>query len=175
MPFHPPQAGRPARSPTIVLVPGWEVPYESYGRTTIRYVAVGFLSLATLVMMSGLVFDSPTSLTAWLMAPLFFAAFVTFGWRLALVGVWIGERGIRVTMVVRTRVVRWAEFDRVWLGPATGYDALALWISTRDGANIETPIWRQGTRVMHRNRTKLPPHELSGLMERLRAEARLNS
>jgi len=68
-----------------------------------------------------------------------------------------------------------AEFDRVWLARATGYHALALWISVRDGPDIETPVWREGTRVMHRNRTKLQQPELSRLMERLRAEARLNS
>jgi hypothetical protein len=98
-------------------------------------------------------------------------------WRIGLVGVWIGEQGIRVNMVIRTRLVPWPEFDRVWLGPATGYDGLAMWISTRAGADIETPVWRADSRIVRRqrNRTRLEQHQLSALMERLRTEARRRS
>ena len=48
-------------------------------------------------------------------------------------------------------------------------------LTTRDGHEIETPIWRAGSRIAHRNRTKLPRENLSRSMERLRAEARLNT
>jgi hypothetical protein len=65
-------------------------------------------------------------------------------------------------MVGRTRVVPWPEFDRVWLAPAAGHNALALWISVRDGPDIETPVGREAIRVMHRNRTILQQSESVG-------------
>jgi hypothetical protein len=156
-------------------MPRWEVPYESPDRTLLRYLVATVLALATLCPLGALLFGGARHWAMWIVGPLLVAAFITFMWRIAMVGVWTGARGVKVAMVVRTRIVPWPEFDRVWLGPATGFDALALWISTRDGREIETPIWREGTRVAHRNRTKLAQDELSRLMERLRAEARLNT
>ena len=158
-------------------VPLWEVPYESDGRTLVRYVFGIVFSLTMLVPLGALA-GSPEnrgSPVGWIAAVVLIPAAVTLAWRLVLVGVWTGEQGVRVNTVVRTRRVPWAELDRVWLAPATGYDALALWISDRGGADIETPIWRTGTRVVHRNRTKLRQPELARLMEHLRAVARLSS
>ena len=89
-------------------------------------------------------------------------------------------RGRTIGLVPRREVPQWEvpyESDGRtlvrYVAPATGYDALALRISDRGGADIETPIWRTGTRVVHRNRTKLRQPGLARLMEHLRAGARL--
>lgn len=156
-------------------MPGWEVPYESRGRTMVRFGFASMMTLCVFILLSTVPFRDPSRLSSWIVGFLLAAFFSTMAWRFVLVGVWIGDRGIKVNMVLRTRVVPWPEFDRVWLAPATGYNALALWISVRDGRDIETPVWREGTRVVHRNRTKLQQPEISRLMERLRAEARLAS
>ena len=161
--------------PILGLMPRWEVPYESQVRTVLRFGFASMATLWTLFLVAGLPLSHPSWLSSWIVGILLATFFITTAWRVVLVGVWIGDQGIKVNMVARTRVVRWSEFDRVWLAPATGYDALALWISTCDGRDIETPVWRSGTRVSHRNRTKLQQPELSRLMERLRVEARLNS
>lgn len=153
-------------------MPRWEVPYESSARTLVRFGFAWAATLWSLLVVGGLPFSDPSSLSAWIAGFLLAALFITVAWRIVLVGVWVGDRGVKVNMVAWTRVVRWSEVDRVWLAPATGYDALALWISVRDGRDIETPVWRTGTRVRHRNRTKLQQQQLSRLMERLRAEAR---
>ena len=154
-------------------MPRWEVPYESHLRTRVRLGFASMATLWTLFLVGGLPLSSSGSLGLWIASVVLATLFITMAWRIVLVGVWIGDQAVKVNMVTRTRVVRWAEFERIWLAPATGYDALALWISTRDGRDIETPVWRVGTRVWHRNRTKLPQQEISRLMERLRTEAQL--
>jgi hypothetical protein len=161
--------------PILGIMPRWEVPYESPARTAVRFGFASMATLWTLFLVAGLPLSDPSSLSSWIFGIVLAAFFITAAWRIVLVGVWIGDHGIKVNMVARTCVVRWSKFDRVWLAPATGYDALALWISTTDGRDIETPLWRVGTRVWHRNRTKLSQQELSRLMERLRIEARLDS
>lgn len=154
----------------------WEVPYESPGRTLVRYAFGAVFSLSMALPLGALAWSSDRrSWAGWITALLLIPAAVTLAWRIVLVGVWIGDQGVRVSTVVRSRRVPWPEFDRVWLAPATGYDALAMWISTRDGVDIETPIWRAGSRTVHRNRASLRQPELSRLMERLRAGARLSS
>lgn len=150
----------------------WEVPYGSPDGALVRYVFATIVSLAALCPLGWLVLGGPRPWPAWLAVPLFVAAFVTLVWRVVLVGVWVGAAGVRVRMVHRTRTVPWSRLDRVWIAPATGYDALALWISVLDGPDVETPVWRAGPGAVHKNRTKLPQDELAALMELLRAGAR---
>ncbi|GAA2609861.1 hypothetical protein [Paractinoplanes durhamensis] len=156
-------------------MPRWEVPYESPDRTLIRYVFALLFSIGVLAPLCALTFSDKQSWVTWVVGPLLVATTITLVWRIVLVGVWIGDRGVKISMIVRTRVVPWPELDRVWLAPATGFDALALWISVRNGPDIETAIWRANSPAVHRNRAKLEQPELSALMERLRAEAQRHS
>lgn len=102
-------------------------------------------------------------------------AFVTLWqtmlWRITLVGVLVGERGIKIRDVLRTHVVPWSDVERVWAGPARKYDAWQLWVSTPD-RDLETPIWRKGSRARHRNRIVLSPEEFASVLNILAAEAR---
>ncbi|MEU4241878.1 hypothetical protein [Actinoplanes sp. NPDC026619] len=153
-------------------MPRWEVPYESPDRTLTRYVGATVFSMAGFLPLCVLTLGDPSQPLSWIAGLLLGTAFITVAWRVSLIGVWVGARGVKISMVLRTRVVPWADFDRVWLGPATGHDALALWISDRHGAEIETPIWRANSPAAHKNRTRLEQDQLSGLMERLRTQAR---
>jgi hypothetical protein len=155
-------------------MPRWEVPYESADRTFARYIFATVFTLAAFGPLGVIAAENPGSPVGWIAGLLLATLFITVAWRVSMVGVWIGDRGVRVSTVARTRVVPWADLDRVWLAPAANYDALALWISLRDGTELETPIWRAGSPAIHRNRTKLRQDELSALVERLRAEAGRN-
>ena len=88
-----------------------------------------------------------------------------------LVGVLVGERGIKIRGVLRTHVVAWADVERVWAGPAAAHDAWQLWVST-PGRDLETPIWRKGFRARHRNRVVLSPEEFASVLNILAAGVR---
>jgi len=93
-------------------------------------------------------------------------------WRIVGVGLYVGDRGVKVRSVWRTRVLPWRRIDRAWAGPATGYEAWAIWISaTEPRVVVETPIWRKGTRVRHRNRHKVDSVMFARLLGELNAEA----
>lgn len=101
----------------------------------------------------------------------FYAGWLFFLWRIAMVGVQVGPRGVRVRRVHRTDVIAWADVDRIWIGQSEHYDAITIWITTVAGKHVETPLWRKGTRTRHRNRVRLEPDDFYQVFVRLNAGA----
>ncbi len=91
------------------------------------------------------------------------ALWETLLWRVVLVGVLVGERGIKIRGLLRTHVVAWPDVERVWAGPAAAYDAWQPWVST-PGRDLGTLIWRKGSRARHRNRIVLSPEEFASVL-----------
>jgi hypothetical protein len=72
--------------PILRLMPRWEVPYQSRGRTQVR---CGFASTATvcpLILLGTLPFSDPSRLSSWIVGLLLAAFSVTMAWRLVLGG-----------------------------------------------------------------------------------------
>ncbi|GIH05611.1 hypothetical protein Rhe02_36780 [Rhizocola hellebori] len=89
-------------------------------------------------------------------------------WRIVLVGVYVGDAGVKIRMVLRSHVVPWPRLARAWAGQAAHYDAWQIWISTRDPErDLQTPIWRKGSRARHKNRILLSPHEFGAVLDEL--------
>jgi hypothetical protein len=136
----------------------------------LRYGVTALVSVAGLVPLLGLA----SARAGWggaVAGVAFVASWETVVWRIVLVGVLVGERGIKIRGVLRTHVVAWTDVERVWAGPAANYDAWQLWVST-SGRDLETPIWRKGSRARHRNRIFLSPDEFASVLNVLARGAR---
>jgi hypothetical protein len=95
-------------------------------------------------------------------------------WRAVLVGVYVGDHGIRVRRLARTHTVPWARVDRLWTGQADGYDAWQIWVTTREPQrHIPTPIWRHGSQSFHVNRIVLPADQFSAVLAALDPDRRV--
>jgi hypothetical protein len=104
-------------------------------------VVAGGISVAGLFPLCGFVVDEPPGVVG-------AAALVLFvmTWQVSL---W-------------PRVISWSDVTHVWAGQAAHYDAWQIWVSARDPErDVETPIWRRGSRASHRNRIVLSPHEFA--------------
>ncbi|MFD0596839.1 hypothetical protein ACFQZ4_35100 [Catellatospora coxensis] len=89
-------------------------------------------------------------------------------WRVALVGVYVGDDGIKIRHVWSTRVVPWAQLNRAWAGQADDFDAWQIWVSGGDPERDHpTPIWRAGSRARHRNRIVLDQQEFIAVLAAL--------
>jgi hypothetical protein len=89
-------------------------------------------------------------------------------WRVALVGVYVGDDGIKIRHVWSTQVVPWAQLNRAWAGQADDFDAWQIRVSGRDPERDHpTPIWRTGSRVRHRNRIVLDQQEFTAALAAL--------
>lgn len=96
-------------------------------------------------------------------------------WRTVLVGVYVNGFGVKVRKVAWTRVIPWSRMDRAWAGPAAHHDAWQIWITVRDPErDIETPLWRKGSRDRHGNRIVLEPGEFSLALEALDPRRRID-
>jgi hypothetical protein len=147
-------------------VSGWMRPYhrgvvDSDGYA-LRYGVAAVMSVGGLVPLLCLAWGRPGWWGAAVVVA-FVALWETVLWRVVLVGVLVGERGIKIRGVLWTHVVAWADVTRVWAGPAAAYDAWQLWAST-PGRDLETPIWRAGSRARHRNRIVLSSEEFASVL-----------
>jgi hypothetical protein len=150
---------------TIQGVPEWTRPYHEDRYPTV-YIVATLASAAGLLPVCGAMSQSVPvpGLIAVLVFSLLWQAVL---WRVVLVGLYVGDLGIKVRMVVRTTVVPWSRIVRARIGPATGNRrARAIWIVVRDSDDVETPIWQTG-RPYHRNRIKLPPQQQADLVSRI--------
>jgi hypothetical protein len=152
----------------------WVRPYEGDKDAlySLRYVVAGAMSVvAGLLPLSGLAAgDLPTA--ALPVIVLFVLTWQVVLWRVVLVGVYVGDDGIKIRMVLRTRVIPWSQVARAWAGRAAAYDAWQIWVSARDPErDFETPIWRQGSRARHRNRVVLQPSEFAAALAALQPRA----
>jgi hypothetical protein len=154
---------------TMRLMARWVRPYErdKVAIYALRNVVAGVMSVVGLVPLSGVaVGDLP--MAALPVVALFVLMWEVMLWRVALVGVYVSDYGIKIRMVLHTRVVTWSHVARAWAGQAANYDAWQIWVSTRDPErDFETPIWRRGSRVRHRNRIVLPPEEFAAILAAL--------
>jgi len=149
----------------------WTRPYDTGPSRTLTGVARLVAAVAGLLPLcgAGLAGVGPAGLVAVLGFVLLWEATV---WRTFGLGVSVGDQGVKVQMILRTTVVPWASVERAWAGPATGYDAWAIWISTSGPVSeVETPIWRRGSRSRARHRRKLDPVAFAALLDYLNAEA----
>jgi hypothetical protein len=150
-------------------MPRWVRPYggDQDDLYTRPYVVAGGMSVAGLFPLCGVVVGEPPG-AATLAIVLFVLMWEVVVWRVALVGVYVSDYGIKIRMVHRTRVIPWSHLTRAWAGQAANYDAWQIWVSTRDPErDFETPIWRRGSRVRHRNRILLPPEEFAAVLAAL--------
>lgn len=151
----------------------WVRPYGRDGLYALRYVVTGLMSVVPLGLLYDVAAGEPLPF-AW--PGIIYIGIVAYWevaiWRIALVGVYVSDFGVKVRMVTRTRVVPWSRIVRPWAGQAAHYDAWQIWISVRDPErdserDIETPLWRKGSRARHRNRILLPPDEFAATLEAL--------
>jgi hypothetical protein len=148
----------------------WTRPYGDEDESTIRYAVATVMSVLSLFVFCGAVFQAATPWAAIPLA-LFFGLFQAMVWRVLMVGLYIGDQGIKVRMLARTQVIAWSAVDHVWAGRASQFDAWAIWISVHGSErDIETPIWRRGSPARHRNREKLDATEFASIVGRLNAE-----
>ncbi|MFC6023714.1 PH domain-containing protein [Plantactinospora solaniradicis] len=140
-------------------MPAWERPYGPEG----PMLGVAALSILGLLPLCGFATAAEHYLWWQILVPvLFVALWQLVVWRVGLVGVLAGPGGIKVRHLARTRVIPWPAVRRIWIGPANGFDATTIWITaaTPEGEReIETPLWRSGSRARHKNRIRLAPDE----------------
>ncbi|MDG4825318.1 hypothetical protein O7635_26015 [Asanoa sp. WMMD1127] len=131
-----------------------------------RFVAAAAWSVVGLLPLCGVFSD-----IGWAVVAVPFAAlWQVVVWRSMLIGIYVGEDGIKVRSHWRTSVVPWARVERVWAGPADGYDAWQIWVTAREPhRDIPTPVWRRGSRAAARsgNHIVLPPDEFSAALAAL--------
>lgn len=155
------------------MATGWRKPYESELQHTLVSVAWLVAAVVGLVPLCGGVVTG-FGPVAWIVVLGFIALWETALWRAVGVGLYVSERGVKVQSILRTTVLPWASLDQAWAAPATGYGAWAIWISVSDPArDVETPIWRKGSRASHRNRRILDPDAFGALLDQLNSEAAL--
>jgi hypothetical protein len=150
-------------------VPDWYRPYESDRDDlyTLRYVVASAMSVAGLFPLCGLTMGD-VSLAGAAAAVLFVLTWEVVLWRVTLVGVYVSDYGIKIRKVHRTHVIPWSQVTRAWAGRAADYDAWQIWVSARDPErDIETPIWRRGSRARHRNRIVLSAEEFAAALAAL--------
>ncbi|MGS2619002.1 hypothetical protein ACVCAH_31405 [Micromonospora sp. LZ34] len=151
-------------------MPTWDRAYQADQDDlhTLRYVVACGMSVVGLLPLCG---GLAAGELPWAAAPavgLFVLMWEVVLWRIVLVGVFTSDHGIKIRMVLRTRVIPWSQVNRAWAGQAAGYDAWQVWVSARDPErDFETPIWRQGSRARHRNRIVLPPEEFAAVLSTL--------
>jgi len=147
----------------IRMTPRWPQQYRSESTVTAWVFTVGGL----IALVARTIRATPS--LEWLA---FFALWMTSLWRIALVGLYVGDDGVKVRTIWWSRVVPWSAVAQVWAGPATGHDATAVWISTTTGADVETPIWRRDPSVGHQTRVLLDADTFTRLIADLRARGR---
>ncbi|MFG3710244.1 hypothetical protein ACIBTZ_25745 [Micromonospora sp. NPDC049460] len=149
-------------------MPDWYRPYGSDRDDlhTLRYVVASGMSVAGLFPLCGL--TGGVSAAGATVIVLFVLMWEITLWRVTLVGVLVSDHGIKIRRVHRTHVIPWSQVTRAWAGQAADYDAWQIWVSTREPErDIETPIWRRGSRARHRNRIVLPPEEFAAALAAL--------
>ncbi|RZU71733.1 PH (Pleckstrin Homology) domain-containing protein [Micromonospora kangleipakensis] len=150
-------------------MPNWVRPYEGDQDDlhTLRYVVAAGMSVAGLFPLCGAA-SRGLSGAALPAVVLFVVTWEVVLWRVVLVGVYVSDHGIKIRTVLRTRVIPWSQVTRAWAGQAANYDAWQIWVSARDPEReLETPIWRRGSRARHRNRVVLPPEEFAAALAAL--------
>jgi hypothetical protein len=151
------------------LMPRWVRPYEHDQDDvyTLRYAIRGAMSVAGLIPLCGFAIGE-LPVAAAPAVVLFVLTWEVMLWRVVLVGVYVSDHGIKIRMVLHTRVIPWSQVTRAWAGQAAHYDAWQIWVSAcNPERDFETPIWRRGSRARHRNRIVLPPQEFTAVVATL--------
>ena len=156
-------------------MPTWVRPYDVGDRDDLhklRYVVASGMSVAGLLPLCTLTRAD----VSWIKAPfigLFVLVWQVGLWRVTLVGLYVSKYGIKIRDVFRTHVVPWSRVVRAWAGPAADHDAWQIWVSTRDpDRDLETPIWRRGSRTRNRDRVVLPSEEFAAVLTALNSTRR---
>jgi hypothetical protein len=98
----------------------------------------------------------------------------TLLWRTALIGLYVGEPGIRLRTLFRARTIPWQDVHRVRVVEDFRYDNRVLVIVAHDGTHVQTPVW-QSVRWQSRgpaSKVTLPAAELGALAAYLDATVR---
>ena len=148
----------------------WVQPYGTRFGLDLTAAALMIATVAIVVQVCGFVAQGPSPVATWIVFLTFDALFLVMAWRIARVGLYINEHGVKVRMVLRTRIVPWNAIALVREGSATGYDARAVVLALRGQQRaVETPIWHEDGAPRHRNRIKLDDEEFHRLIDRLNA------
>lgn len=151
-------------------MPTWVRPYDvdHDDRHALRYLLAGVMSVVGgLAALSGVATGGASGIAV-LLVVLAVLAWTIMLWRVVLVGVWVSDHGIKIRLVLRTHVIAWPQVTRAWAGQAAHFDAWQVWVSGGDPErNVETPIWRRGSRARHRNRIVLAPEEFAAVLTAL--------
>jgi Protein of unknown function (DUF2581). len=137
----------------------WSRPYQHIP-VPLAFVRALFVSA---VLMSPLVYVASrvSDETAWVrLIPLavVIAALQVLVWRHLLVGLEVGEQGIRLRSMWRQTIVPWAAVQRVLVVEDPQYRNWVLTIVTRDGTRVATPICQRTFRIVR------PPGPLGCVM-----------
>ncbi|MCM0676488.1 hypothetical protein NCC78_17615 [Micromonospora phytophila] len=149
-------------------MPTWDRAYQTDQDDlhTLRYVVASGMSVAGLFPLCAVGVQSGAAATVTVV--LFVLMWEALLWRVTLVGVYVSDHGIKIRMVLHTRVIPWPHVARAWAGQAANYDAWQIWVSVRHPErDFETPIWRRGSRARHRDRIVLPPEEFAAVLATL--------
>jgi hypothetical protein len=127
----------------------WTRPYTP---GTGRWLVIGWeaVALALLGWTSVQQFDL-TAHGVRVLAAALALAWVLGGWRILQMGAYVGEGGLRIRGLLRSRTLRWSDIAHVRLhkathrvGPWEIESGLTVLIERRDGGVVNTELWAQG-------------------------------
>lgn len=113
---------------------------------------------------AGVVFLLGVIVNGWILIPAFMVRVVT-------IGIYVGDRGLKIRNSIRTYILHWDEIRGVEEGPICG-NMKAIWIITKRGKRIETQVhcWVGPKSYMRREKigSTLSETEFTRAMEELR-------
>jgi hypothetical protein len=125
----------------------WTQPYQRGARAAGLVVAalssmVALVVVCATYLVPGMAPTERGANWAAVLVPIaFFTLWVAMAWRIALVGVSVGDRGIRVRSVLRTQVIEWTDVHRVVAVDDPTFRNRAVVVVTRDGTRLPI-LWR---------------------------------
>jgi hypothetical protein len=113
---------------------------------------------------AGVVFLLGVIVNGWILIPAFMVRVLT-------IGIYVGDRGLKIRNSIRTRILHWDEIRGVEERPIRG-NMKAIWIITKRGKRIETQVHCWVGPKSYMRREKIGPvmseSEFAAAMEELR-------
>lgn len=79
------------------------------------------------------------------------AAWLLGAWRIARMGVYLGDDGVRIRGLFRSRTLRWHDIAKIWLHRSSHRfgrweipSGMTVLMERRDGSLVNTELWAQG-------------------------------
>jgi hypothetical protein len=122
----------------------WRRPYSDPFRVLTGFFVLfgsAFASVVFGLLVLNLAVRHRESLGAGALVVVPVAVWLTLAWRFHRTALVVGDTGVRVRWLLKTRTIPWDDIDGFWFGEdILGTDR--LWIGLKDGRRIRTPIQR---------------------------------